>query len=99
MTRRTGRRMGWIGGTALALLVLVLLAGGAAAWAYRNHPVALLDFVDRSFRGNRAVRLVGAPQDGADPAQKVEVFAPVDHRSAPLPIVVFIHGGGWDSGD
>jgi acetyl esterase/lipase len=37
---------------------------------------------------------------GTDPAQKLEVFLPAGPPArTPLPVVVFIHGGGWSSGD
>src|SRR5256885_17092099 len=33
----------------------------------------------------------------ADPRQKVDIYAPEDAKN--LPVVFWIHGGGWEAGD
>ncbi|OYU36376.1 alpha/beta hydrolase [Novosphingobium sp. PASSN1] len=100
-TPRTSRRR-WLGWT---LAVLALLGvGGFLLYrqALATEAVALLDTADRVLRGgDGAIRVVAAVRYGSDPAQKLEMIVPADSaaRKGPLPIVVFIHGGGWRSGD
>ena len=36
---------------------------------------------------------------GDDPRQRLDVYAPTDRRTRPLPVLVLFYGGGWDSGD
>jgi acetyl esterase/lipase len=81
------------------------IVGGLCYVAYivalNHNPVALLNFADWLIRGgNRSLTLADSVQFGADPAQKLQVFTPVgEPLQAPLPVVVFIHGGAWMSGD
>jgi acetyl esterase/lipase len=81
----------------VALLALAaLLAGGAYAW---REPVTTLllvanapDLLDPPAR--RAVDLAY----GTDPAQRLDVYGPPP-GAALRPVVVFVHGGRWQSGD
>ena len=94
--------MGWLGWTGIGMLVLVLSLVGGLRYAMAANAVALLDNTDALFRGNSQIRLVADTQYGPDPQQKLEMFVPakpIKAGAAPYPIVVFIHGGGWDSGD
>ena len=87
-----------IAGLVLALIVAALWL--AARWVLAHHGVALLDWADRQFGGNRGYRLAVADGHyGADPAQRIEVIVPAQASAQPLPVVVFIHGGSWNSGD
>jgi acetyl esterase/lipase len=82
-----------------ALLVLVLVLGGAAlGYAARWQMPGLLNVADRLWPGP-AGRIVaeGVPY-GASPAQQVDVFAPAQAAVAPRPVVIFFHGGGWAKG-
>ena len=35
---------------------------------------------------------------GADPRQRLDLYAPIGARAAPLPVIVFFYGGSWNSG-
>ncbi len=93
------RRLLW------TLAVLALLGvGGFLLYrqALATEAVAMLDSADRILHGgDGTIREVAAVRYGRDPAQKLEMFVPADAAAAkgPLPIIVFIHGGGWRSGD
>lgn len=99
-TRKPRRR--WLLWT---LAVLALLGvGGFLLYrqALATEAVAMLDTADRVLHGgDGTIREVAAVRYGSDPAQKLEMFLPADQGAAKgsLPIVVFIHGGGWRSGD
>ena len=89
--------MGW---TLIALVLVALALLGAWRWATANNAVALLDWGDRQFGGNSGYRVaLGAGHYGPLDAQKIEVIVPDQPASHPRPVVVFIHGGGWNSGD
>lgn len=99
-TRKPRRRwFRWV-----LVILAVLCIGGYLLYrqALATEAVAMLDRADRVLRGgDAAIREVAAAQYGRDPAQKLEMFLPADADASkgPLPIVVFIHGGGWRSGD
>ena len=97
-----------LSGQAWAGLGLVLLGGLGLAgvrYATERGSVGLLDSTDRLLAGgDRAIRLAAEAQFGEDPAQRLHLFVPTDPALDPgvsgraLPLVVFIHGGGWASG-
>ena len=88
--------LGWIG-IGLALTALVMF--GAWRWAIANNAVALLDWGDRQFGGNAGYKVALADGHyGPDTAQRIEVIVPADPSLRPRPVVVFIHGGSWNSG-
>lgn len=91
--------MGWIGWTAVTLILLGVLATIAMRHALATNAVAVLDGADKLLNGgDGAIRQVADVRYGKEPAQKLEMFVPVDAKVA-LPIVVFIHGGSWATGD
>jgi acetyl esterase/lipase len=92
-------RMGWIGWTAVSLILLGVLGLVAFRHALQTNAVAVLNGGDKLLNGgDSAIRQVAAAQFGPDPAQKLEMFLP-QGTNGPLPVVLFIHGGSWASGD
>lgn len=92
-------RIGWIGWTVVTLVLLGGLATLAVRHALQTNAVAVLDGADKLLNGgDGAIRQVADARYGNDPAQKLEMFVPQGAKE-PLPIVVFIHGGSWASGD
>lgn len=83
---------------AVALIFLVL--GGALQFAiWRNGP-AVLSAVDRIAGGDRGAQLKVSAATGDHPSQKVVVWGPEDSSSNdPRPVLLFVHGGSWRSGD
>ena len=91
--------MGWIGWTVVTFVLLAGLGFVAFRHALETNAVGVLNTADRLLNGgDGAIRQVAAVRYGADPAQKLEMFVPAAARK-PLPIVVFVHGGSWASGD
>ncbi len=83
------------------LAVLATLAGLALYLAIGRNGPAVLDAVDRIAGGGRGIELLERVALGDAPAQKLLVYAPARAQADTdrLPVIVFVHGGGWDSGD
>jgi acetyl esterase/lipase len=71
--------------------ILILVAG----LAYKFAALKIFDFVVPKDPGVDLV-LRDIPY-GSDPRQRLDIYRPIGQ--AQLPILVFVHGGGWDSGD
>jgi acetyl esterase/lipase len=71
--------------------LLILVTG----LAYKFAALKIFDFVVPQDPGVELVLRDAAY--GNDPRQKFDLYRP--HGTAQLPILVFVHGGGWDSGD
>lgn len=88
----------WIlGGLALVAIV----AGIALQFAISRNGPAVLSAVDRLTGGQRGAELKATISTGSHPQQKLLVWGP-EHRDpadAPLPVLLFAHGGSWRSGD
>jgi len=100
--RRAGMAgWGWITWTLIILALLGVSGFAAYRYALASNAVALLDNADRLLRGGDGdIRQVAAVRYGADPEQKLEMFVPAGAAArSQLPVIVFIHGGGWASGD
>ncbi|KWV94901.1 alpha/beta hydrolase [Erythrobacter sp. AP23] len=80
------------------LAVILLLAGAALLLAIRNNGPAVLDAIDRLTGGTRGVTLVAKTPYGTHPAQKLRIYSP-RNADAPLPVLLFVHGGSWRWGD
>ena len=86
-----------LGGTVL----LVLAAGIAVQVALARNAPAVLDTLDQVTGSSREAAQLATVPTGAHPQQKVVVWGPA-HRNptdAPLPVLVFAHGGAWRDGD
>lgn len=99
MVRKKGFRMAlWVlGGLALAGIG----AGVALQVAIARNGPAVLDNVDRIAGGARAAERKAVVSTGSHPAQKLSVWGPahLDPADAPLPVMLFVHGGSWAKGD
>ncbi|MGB7371979.1 alpha/beta hydrolase [Erythrobacter sp.] len=86
-----------VGGIALT----ALLGWGALQVAVDRNGPAVLDTIDRIAGGERAATLVERASTGPHAQQKVLVWSPpgADRGTAPLPVIVFVHGGSWRDGD
>lgn len=91
--------MGWIGWTLVCLLALGVLGYVGVRHALQSNAVAVLDAADKLLNGgDGAIRQVGVARYGGDPSQKLEMFVPQGAKGV-LPMVMFVHGGSWASGD
>ncbi len=98
-TTRRCKRLGTMGWLVLILGMLGLAGFGAWRYAHATGAVAWLDRADRIFGGTSDVRLALRERRYGPLAEpRVEVVVPAAPAEAPRPVVVFIHGGGWDSG-
>lgn len=85
------------------LAVVLLVAALAVYLLWRvlvnSWGVAMLDAADALIGGRDGTRIVlSGERFGPDPAQQLEVIAPEGTAGPNPPVLVFVHGGGWDSG-
>lgn len=88
----------WIlGGIAL----VVLLAGVGLQIAIARNGPAVLSAVDRISGGPRDAEMKARIPTGSHPQQQLIVWGPArpDPAEAPLPVLLFTHGGSWRSGN
>ncbi len=88
--------MSW---TLITLALLGAALFGLFRYAVATNGVVLLEWADRAFGGTQGTRL--ALHDiafGPLPAQQLEVVVPAGISPQKRPVVVFIYGGGWNSG-
>jgi len=89
--------MGWIGWTVTAILLVAATLFGGWRYAHATGAVGLLDLADRTVGGTGGARLMASGiRYGPVPAQRLDVIAPA--TPGPHPVLVFIHGGAWNSG-
>lgn len=91
-------RCGMARGPVLVILVVLLAACSNEA----SSPVASPDGSDQAVDTTCPVRAdqVEVPyvEDG-DPRQRLDVYVPAEAGCEPVPLVVWVHGGGWRAGD
>lgn len=91
------RKMLWFIGTVVAVLMLAGLALQAAIWINGSW---VLERVDRVVGGSANVEQMAPAQYGDDPQQRLIVLRPnAISPAARLPVILFIHGGSWASGN
>jgi len=95
------RKVWW----SLGIVVGTLVLGGATLQIaiMRNGP-AVLDSLDRIAGESGDAQRLAVGSTGNDPAQKVVVWGPRQMQEglgddAPSPVLLFVHGGSWKSGD
>ena len=92
--------MGMTGAIALGLAVLALLVLGGLKLAIARNPAGTLDTADQLLGGTAGARLAATRLAyGPLARQRLEVIVPDAPSATPRPVLVFIHGGAWDSGD
>lgn len=94
---RKGKPMGWIGWTITIALTLGVALFGTWRYAHATGAVGLLDLADRTVGGTDGTQVVSTGvRYGPLPAQRLDIIAP--NAPGPHPVLVFIHGGAWNSG-
>ena len=87
-------------GKIMIALIALGLAFGALGYASKWSQAGLLNSVDAVLSVNAPVREVASGVSfGAQPRQKLDIWAPVTPSDKPRDVVVFFYGGSWNSGD
>lgn len=81
----------------LGLLMLLLLLAGGIGGVYLGAPAKLLDLSDQLLGGSPAELVAEGHQYGTSPRQRLDVWA-TPSNAGTRPVIVFVHGGGWNSG-
>lgn len=84
-----------------AFAVAAALAGAALYLAIQRNGPAVLDNIDRITGGARGVKLLERASFGDRQVQKLIVYGPENalEGAGARPVILFVHGGGWHSGD
>lgn len=85
----------------LLMLLVAMLAIGAIAvgFAARWQLIGLLDVADKMWNGKAGTKVAGPIAYASRPQQTLDIYRPRKSRAdARLPVIVWFHGGGWDSG-
>ncbi|MHA7820702.1 MAG: alpha/beta hydrolase [Erythrobacter sp.] len=88
----------WIAGVIIVLGAVIALY--LSLTLSRNGPV-LLSAIDRLSGGDGGATELATASTGDHPAQKLHVWGPQARSPGdePRPVFLFVHGGGWRSGD
>ena len=90
-----GRGMRMLGLIVLTLLAVGITTGIASQWQM----VGLLNVADRLRPGAAGQQVARGVAYGAGPMQRVDIFRPRGLAAqAKAPIIIWIHGGGWENG-
>lgn len=83
----------------LALAPLIALIAFGAWFAFREPPHQL-DLLDRYWSGAAGVPVATGIDYAPDGGHRLDIYAPADRaaNAPPLPVLMFIYGGGWHSG-
>ncbi len=81
------------------ILGLLVLAGAALFIAMQVNRLAVLAGVDRITGGSRGVELVERVALGDAPTQSLSLWRTEERPARPQPVLLFVHGGSWNSGD
>ncbi|MGX7896234.1 alpha/beta hydrolase [Tsuneonella sp. HG222] len=87
----------WLIAGAVTLAALAVVGIALYAWAVRNQSVATLDRLDAAFPRKVETGPPVVAKYGAHRQQRLLVYRPIGVERPDL--IVFIHGGGWRSGD
>ncbi|MBD2843126.1 alpha/beta hydrolase [Erythrobacter rubeus] len=81
--------------------IALLLAAAALQFAISRDGPAVLSAIDRIVGASDGAEYQTTISTGDHPQQKLVVWAPQDgiSRPRPLPVLLFVHGGSWRSGD
>lgn len=82
----------------LNLLALLILAGAARCQTPKKAEIATVFSAPPFDMGGLAMQFARDIEYGAHPLQRFDLFLPKG-KKGPLPLVVFIHGGGFTGGD
>ena len=86
----------------LSIALVLIIAGIALGFAARWEIVGTLNVLDRFTSGPAGTRIAEAVPYGRDPIQAVDIYTPAaatpQASAAPLPVVIWFHGGGWNNG-
>lgn len=86
----------------LIVLIAVTIVGFATLqFAIARNGPAVLSMVDRVAGGTAGAERKVTVRTGGHPQQKLTVWGSVDRKAGdrPLPVLIFVHGGSWRSGD
>lgn len=76
----------------------VVAAGLGLRLAIARNGPAVVDRIDRLMGRNADVSLIERVKLGDAPGQTVAIYAPKQSGREPLPVIIFVHGGGWHGG-
>ena len=84
----------------LLLLGLLVVIGAGFAWWFLTHSgPKQLDMANNLFPGDSNAKLHSKDQVYHEElALGLDIWAPIESSGEPLPVIVFIYGGGWHAG-
>ena len=84
----------------IAIVTSLAIIGIVLAFMIKTNGPMVLDTVDRLTGGSRGVALLQNANFGPAKSQSISVYGIEDgNPGTRRPVLLFVHGGGWDSGD